>query len=193
MMFGNNIESKHIVDRIKENSIGVELGVWKGISSEKFAKKTKHLHLVDAWAPESYQVSKEHGTFEDYLERYSKLVGSKNPKDFIFCSKNVYKFNDIPMLHRIKNSMVGDREVRIMLEISDSNGNMLYQTCYVPDSVNGRKSSFYNIGETRSLMIYGNEFETGVLKATIDQEHNYVVQRANKIEVSVVADIKCRW
>lgn len=121
------------------------------------------------------------------------IIMAKNPKDLFFGSKNVYKFNDIPMLHRIKNAMVGDREVRIMLEISDSNGKMLYQTCYVPDSVNGRKSSFYNIGETRSLMIYGNEFETGVLKATIEPEYNYVVQRANKIEVSVVADIKCRW
>jgi hypothetical protein len=97
------------------------------------------------------------------------------------------------MLHRIKNSMVGDREVRIILEISDTSGKILYQTCYVPDSVSGRKTSFYNIGETRNLVLYGNEYETGVLKATIDPEHNYVIQNASKIEVSVVPDIKCRW
>lgn len=107
MMFGNNIESKHIVERIKENSIGVELGVWKGASSEKFVKKTKHLHLVDAWAPESYQVSEEHGTFEDYLERYSKLVGSKNPDDFVKYYNKIYenvkdKFKELPVtIHRM--------------------------------------------------------------------------------------------
>lgn len=121
------------------------------------------------------------------------IIMAKNPKDLIFGNKNVYKFNDIPMLHRIKNSMVGDREVRIKLEISDANGKILYQTCYVPDSVSGRKSSYYNIGETRTLVLYGNEYETGVLKATINPEHNYIVQTASKIEVSVVPDIKCRW
>jgi hypothetical protein len=105
----------------------------------------------------------------------------------------MYKFNDIPMLNRIKDSMVGDQEVRIMLEILDTNSQLLYQTCYVPDSVNGKKSSFYNIGDTRKLTIYGNEFETGVLKATIDPEHNYVVHRASRIEVSVVPARKCRW
>jgi hypothetical protein len=121
------------------------------------------------------------------------IIMAKNPKDFLIGSKNVYKFNDIPMLRKIKNDMVGDREVRIMLEISDTNGKMLYQTCYIPESINGRKSSFYNIGETRSLTIFGNEYETGVLRATIEPELNYIVQRASKIEVSVVPDIKCRW
>jgi hypothetical protein len=121
------------------------------------------------------------------------IIMAKNPKDLVIGSRNMYKFNDIPTLHRIKDSMVGDKEVRIMLEISDVNSQLLYQTCYVPDSVNGRKSSFYNIGDTRKLTIYGNEFETGVLKATIDPEHNYIVQRASRIEVSVVPASKCRW
>ena len=121
------------------------------------------------------------------------IIMAKDPKDLLFGSKNVYKFNDIPMLNRIRDSMVDDREVRIMLEISDVNTQLLYQTCYVPDSINGRKASFYNIGDTRKLTIYGNEFETGVLKATIDPQHNYVVQRASRIEVSVVPANKCRW
>lgn len=107
MMFGNNTESKHIADRIEQNSIGVELGVWKGISSEKFVKKTKHLHLVDAWAPQSYQESKEHGTFDKYLERYSKLVGSNNVEDFVKYYDKIYdevkhKFKDLPVtIHRM--------------------------------------------------------------------------------------------
>jgi hypothetical protein len=121
------------------------------------------------------------------------IIMAKNPKDFLIGSKNVYKFNDIPILNKIKGAMVDTKEVRIMLEISDNNGQMLYQTCYVPDSVNGRKSSFYNIGDIRTLTLYGNEYETGVLKATIDPQHNYVVQRASRIEVSVVPDSKCHW
>lgn len=121
------------------------------------------------------------------------IIMAKNPKDFLIGSKNMYKFNDIPTLNRIKNSLQGNNEVRIMLEVSDVNGQLLYQTCYVPDSVNGRKSSFYNTGDNKKLTIYGNEFETGVLQATISQAHNYVVQRASRIEVSVVPDSKCHW
>jgi hypothetical protein len=120
------------------------------------------------------------------------IIMAKNPKDLLFGSKNFYKFNDVPTLNKIKNAMLGSNEVRIMLEISDNSGARLYQTCYVPDSVNGRKKSFYGIGEPKILTLYGNEFESGVLRATIDQSHNYVIQRANKIQVSVVSDSKCR-
>lgn len=121
------------------------------------------------------------------------IIMAKNPKDLLFGTRNFYKFNDIPVLHRIKSAMQGANEVRIMLEVSDSGGALLYQTCYVPDSVNGRKKSFYGIGEPRILTLYGNESESGTLTATIDQAHNYVVQRASRIEVSVVPDSKCHW
>ena len=118
---------------------------------------------------------------------------ANNPKDLLFGTRNFYKFNDTLALDRIKDSMLGGNEVRIMLEISDTSGTTLYQTCYVPDSVNGRKKSFYEIGQPRVLTIYGNETESGTLRATIDPSHNYVIQRANKIEVSVVPDSKCHW
>lgn len=82
MMFGRNPGSDKTWQRIKENSIGVELGVWKGESSEKFLRRTKHLHLVDPWSPVAYEDSDEFGDYQGYLERYSKLVGSSDPEDF---------------------------------------------------------------------------------------------------------------
>ena len=121
------------------------------------------------------------------------IIMAKNPKDLLIGTKNFYKFNDVLALNRIKDAMRGRNEVRIMLEISDNRGVMLYKTCYIPDSVNGRKKSFYGIGDPKVLTLYGNEFELGVLRATIEPSHNYVVQRANKIEVSVVPDSKCHW
>jgi hypothetical protein len=120
-------------------------------------------------------------------------IMAKDPKDLLFGRKKLYKFNDKILLDKIKNSMRGDHEVRIKLEISDNNNILLLQTCYVPDSVNGRKNSFYEVGVPGSLTIFGNESESGVLKATVDLTHNYVVQRASKIEVSVVPDSKCHW
>ena len=115
------------------------------------------------------------------------IIMAKNPKDYIFGSKNVYKFNDIPLLDRIKDSLSGNRTPRILLEISDNSGNLLYHMCYEP------VKTYYSMGDPKVLTIYGNDYDEGVLKATVDPEHNYVIQRASKIEVSVVPDIQCRW
>ena len=82
MMFGTNPGTDETWKRIPENSIGVELGVWKGESSEKFLRKAKHLYLVDPWSVVAYEDSDEFGNYQGYLDRYSKLVGSNNPKDF---------------------------------------------------------------------------------------------------------------
>jgi len=115
------------------------------------------------------------------------IIMAKNPKDYVFGSKNVYKFNDIPMLDRIKDSMSGDRTPRILLEISDNSGTLLYHTCYIP------MKTYYSMGDPKLLTIHGNDYDEGVLKATVDPAHNYVVQQASRIEVSVVPDSKCRW
>lgn len=121
------------------------------------------------------------------------VILAKDPKDFLIGSRTVYKFNDIPMLDKIKNAMRGENEVSILLEISDNSGQLLWHGCFIPNSVNGRKKSFYGIGDPRVLTIYGNEFEKDTLNVIIDPAHNYVVQRASKIEVSIVPDKKCHW
>jgi hypothetical protein len=121
------------------------------------------------------------------------IIMAKDPKDFVLGSKNTYKFNDIPILKQIKQSMLGDREVRMLLTIYDSSDKWLFQTCSAPDSINGRKASFYSIGEPRVLIINGNEKESGILKATIDASHYDVVQRAARIEVAVVPNANCKW
>ena len=83
MMFGSNKHSIDVMHLIKDGSVGAEIGVWKGVSSEKFLQRNpKHLHLVDSWSVSSYVNSDEHGTYENYLERYSELTGGNTPSDF---------------------------------------------------------------------------------------------------------------
>lgn len=81
-MLGKNKETEETWKRIPKNSVGVELGVWRGDTSEKFLRRAKHLHLVDTWSVVPYEQSDEFGNYEGYLRRYSKLVGSQDPKDF---------------------------------------------------------------------------------------------------------------
>ena len=75
MMFGKNSGSTAASQRIPDGSIGAEIGVWRGDSSEKFLQRAGHVHLVDPWSVEAYEDSDEFGGFRKYLKRYSSLVG----------------------------------------------------------------------------------------------------------------------
>ena len=76
-----NKDSVNIMGLIEPNSIGAEVGVWFGNSSQKFlGRGVRELHLVDAWSIEPYKESTEHGTYENYLERYSKMCGGNTEK-----------------------------------------------------------------------------------------------------------------
>lgn len=88
---GRNKGGKSTAKKIPKNSIGVEIGVWKGFTSEHFIKKAKHLHLVDSWSVIPYQESDEHGDYENYISRYADMVGSNNPDDFQKYYDSVYE------------------------------------------------------------------------------------------------------
>jgi len=89
---GRNKGGKSTAKKIpKKNSIGVEIGVWKGFTSEHFVKKTKHLHLVDSWSVVAYKDSDEHGIYENYIARYADMVGSTNLEDFQKYYDNIYE------------------------------------------------------------------------------------------------------
>jgi len=105
-MLGRNKGSEETWKRVPKGSVGVELGVWKGDSSEKFLRRAKHIHLVDSWSVVPYETSDEFGNYADYLARYQTLVGSKNPKDFQRYYNRIYEsvkqrfLNESVTIHR---------------------------------------------------------------------------------------------
>jgi hypothetical protein len=83
----NNSDSRNIMNLIPAGSAGAEIGVWMGSSSRQFLKrKLKKFYMVDPWAVEGYQPAMDAGdntfNYDDYINKYSKLVGSKDPADF---------------------------------------------------------------------------------------------------------------
>lgn len=92
MMLGTNRGTDETCKRIPTNSVGVELGVWKGESSLKFLTRAGHLHLVDTWSVIPYEDSDEFGDYDGYLTRYEKLVGSRDPKEFQRYYNEVFAF-----------------------------------------------------------------------------------------------------
>lgn len=81
----HNKDSHSIMGAIQPGTIGAEIGVWYGNTSEQFLRRgVKELHLIDPWSVEPYKESNadEHGGFEKYLERYSKICGGNTVEHF---------------------------------------------------------------------------------------------------------------
>lgn len=122
MMYGQNIGTDETWKRIPRDSVGVEIGVWKGESSVKFLKRAQTLHLVDPWSPTAYEDSDEFGNYALYLRRYSRLVGSSHPKDFQRFYDNVYRSTINRINHELKMYFVKQKvtkEVKIYRQTSE--------------------------------------------------------------------------
>lgn len=90
-MMGSNTnkDSHHIMHLIEEGTIGAEIGVWKGSSSEQFLKRNPEmLYLVDPWACSGYDEAVEAGDPTFSMEKmltnpkYVKLTNGKDEKSF---------------------------------------------------------------------------------------------------------------
>jgi len=105
-MIGQNSGVKKVLTRIPKNSVGVEIGVWQGDSSELFLRHARYMHLVDAWSIEVFRQSDEFGGFQKYLDRYSEIVGGSHESDFELYYESLYqsvrkRFADRPVtIHR---------------------------------------------------------------------------------------------
>ena len=91
MMFGKNLGSAKVADLIPVGSVGVEIGVWRGDSTALFLERAQHIHCVDPWSVTAYEDSDEFGDYQKYLDRYSKLVGSSDPREFQKYYDQVYR------------------------------------------------------------------------------------------------------
>jgi hypothetical protein len=81
-----NPESEYIIKHIPRNTVGAEIGVWMGNTSKKILNKASpaYLYLVDPWSIEPYknQVNSEHESYENYLEKYSRVTGGRDEESF---------------------------------------------------------------------------------------------------------------
>jgi hypothetical protein len=82
MMIGLNAGSAVTAKRIKNRSVGVEIGVWRGDTSARFLRKAAHLHLVDPWSVAPYSGNGEFASREEFLRRYAEVVGSTDESRF---------------------------------------------------------------------------------------------------------------
>lgn len=110
MMLGTNTDISKVVKRwIPENSVGAEIGIWKGETSKLLLTKCRHLHMIDPYNISVYENTTDwlNMGYEKILERYSTLVGSTNPEDFQKFYDDLFinvceEFKDLPVtIHRM--------------------------------------------------------------------------------------------
>lgn len=84
MMIGQNSNSVNILSKIPPNTIGAEIGVWKGDTSELFLKNVNpiELHLVDPWSFDAFANNLSEKEYKKELEKYSKITNGTDKKSF---------------------------------------------------------------------------------------------------------------
>lgn len=169
MMKGKNKTVVKTIDLIPKNTIGAELGVWKGNSSLQFLTKAKFLHMVDSWSVIAYEESDEHGNYEGYLDRYKKIVGSNNPKDFQKFYDNIFeevteKFKDKPVTIHRKTTQEWFKNFHEKIDWIYVDANHSYK-----DALNDLRESFKRIKS--GGILFADDFSSqkpGVKKAVED-------------------------
>ena len=88
MMLGTNPNAAAVAERLPENSVGAEIGVWRGDSSQVFlgTGKVRRLYLVDPWELTAYPKEE----LPEIAARYGDLVGGTTIGAFARYYGNVY-------------------------------------------------------------------------------------------------------
>jgi hypothetical protein len=118
-------------------------------------------------------------------------VMAKDPNNLLIGKKEVYKFNDIMRVHKINDSFTGHNEARIQLSIKNKQLVEVYRTCYESNSINGKKPSYYVLGN--NFVLYGNQQDQGLITLPISPNSalSAVLKDAYRVELSIVKLEKC--
>jgi hypothetical protein len=89
---GGNVTGD-ILNRIPNDSIGAEIGVWEGKSSKKFLTKAKHLYMIDPWSIFSYKLSYKENQkdFSHFLKKYRELSETDDLEDYQIFYDTIYR------------------------------------------------------------------------------------------------------
>ena len=111
MILPTNVDSRNIMHLIKEDTVGAEIGVWRGNTAKLFAqKKPKELHLVDPYSVEPYKENSEM-SFDQWIAKYSELTNEFSEAGFM-------RYYDI-VFKDVKRMFEGNDAVKLYRETSD--------------------------------------------------------------------------
>lgn len=131
----------------------------------------------------------EHGSNGLFKNSESAVVIMvKDPKDWILGEKTTHKFNDLNTVNQVHNALNGYNQIRIIVRLKDLYNNDIHAICYSPRFISGYGETFYDTGEPRVKMFYGNAKEQGLIKLPVNLD---IIDKTSKIELSIDADHIC--
>ena len=181
MMVGVNNHSKETVNRIPPQTIGAEIGVWKGDSSAKFLKTNpKQLHLVDAWSLDAWFDNLSEQKQQEVLNKYSSQLGIDKTReayqqyyDNVYMSVvNRFKQNNNVIIHRI-DSKEWFKTTDVIFDWIYVDGDHSYDGCLydLNASLNVVKPGGIIFGDD-----YGNKVEVKRAVDTFVEQHNLTLE-----------------
>jgi hypothetical protein len=129
-----------------------------------------------------------------YFEPGSVNVGLtyKNPDKF-FGKTSKHKFNDINVLNKLRDSVTGNRELRVMLVLRDNNYTVLYKGCVEPDMITGKKPALYNLGIRSGINFLGLAYEDSIFKLPIPEYYaRTLIPKLSNVELQVAPQQECQ-
>lgn len=127
-----------------------------------------------------------------YLSRPSSVVtiSVKPPENSVFGTMTQHGFNDTMIPERISDKFYTD-QVRIMARLIDKNNETFWYICHHPLFLSGQKPSFYSIGDTKRINLYGNNVEEGQIYLSIGPKLHAQLQNLYKIQMQIVKGSDC--
>lgn len=116
------------------------------------------------------------------------VIMVKDPKDWILGEKTTHKFNDLNTVNQVHNALNGYNQIRIIVRLKDLYNNDIHAICYAPRFISGYGETFYDTGEPRVKLFYGNAKEQGLIKLPVNLD---IIDKTSKIELSIDADHIC--
>lgn len=117
-------------------------------------------------------------------------VLAKNPKDYIIGEKTHFKFKDTVFLEKLKRH-IESNELRLQLVLRDNNYNTIYQNCFIPLSIRGHKTPFYNVTNPKQFVIFGNEKEETELQLNVPGDKLHLLKQFSHLELLPVSNKRC--
>jgi len=176
---------------IKDNSIGIEIGVWKAWSTRIWLEHTKckFIYACDAWSTSVYKEtegteSPEYENYEKYKTRYNRMVKTGKDEDFEKHYDEVYfqvMQKLIPYSERIQiYRMSSKRFWNIWIE----SGKSPVDWAYI-DGSHSYEPCLYDLESARKAVKKGgiimgddyNNYKSGVVKAVDEFCNKYGYER----------------